>query len=77
IAGLTMTGSMELQPDNGPRSSLSIKSGFGRCGGFRREFARRFTEGIGKLTGNTPGDHRGEDQKTYRKYSEGYQIGGS
>ncbi|RWW74504.1 hypothetical protein BHE74_00017570 [Ensete ventricosum] len=69
-----MTGSVELQPDNGPRSSLSIGPGFERCGGFRREFARRFVEGIGKLAENTPGDHRGEDQKTCRK---GYWIGGS
>ncbi|RWW75519.1 hypothetical protein BHE74_00016457 [Ensete ventricosum] len=33
-------------------------------------FARRFTEGIEKLTGNTLGDHQGEDQKTYRKFLE-------
>ncbi|RRT46550.1 hypothetical protein B296_00030919 [Ensete ventricosum] len=72
-----MTGSMELQPDNGPRSSLSIRPEFGRCGGFRWEFARRFTEGIGKLAGNTPGDHRGEDQNTCCKYGRGYRIGGS
>ncbi|RWV97148.1 hypothetical protein GW17_00040082 [Ensete ventricosum] len=26
--------------------------------GPRREFDRRFTEGIGKLAGSTPGDHR-------------------
>ncbi|RRT54889.1 hypothetical protein B296_00034738, partial [Ensete ventricosum] len=26
--------------------------------GFRRESARRFAEGIGKLAENTPGDHR-------------------
>ncbi|RRT35195.1 hypothetical protein B296_00047477, partial [Ensete ventricosum] len=32
----------------------------------------RFTEGIRKLTGNTPGDHR----KTHRKNTRGYQIGG-
>ncbi|RWW39892.1 hypothetical protein BHE74_00054734 [Ensete ventricosum] len=74
ITGLTMTESMELQLDNGPRSSLSIGPRFGRCGGFRREFARRFTEGIEKLAGNTPGDHQGEDQKTCRKYVGGYRI---
>ncbi|RWW58255.1 hypothetical protein BHE74_00034911 [Ensete ventricosum] len=39
---------------NRPRSSLSIGPGFGQCGGFRREFTRRFFEGIGKLAGNTP-----------------------
>ncbi|RRT36317.1 hypothetical protein B296_00046797 [Ensete ventricosum] len=48
-----------------------------RCDGFCREFARRFAEGISKLVGNTPGDHRGEDQKTCCKYARGYRIGGS
>ncbi|RWW57930.1 hypothetical protein BHE74_00035251 [Ensete ventricosum] len=61
-----------LRQDNGPRSSLSIEPGFGRCSGFHREFARRFTEGIKKLAGNMPGDHRGEDQKTCHKYAGGY-----
>ncbi|RWW73910.1 hypothetical protein BHE74_00018173 [Ensete ventricosum] len=51
---LTMTGAMELQPDNGPRSSLSIKPGFRRCSGISSKFVRRF----GKLAGNTPGDRR-------------------
>ncbi|RWW04191.1 hypothetical protein GW17_00032599 [Ensete ventricosum] len=45
---------MELQPDNGPRSSLSIKPGFRRCSGISSKFVRRF----GKLAGNTPGDRR-------------------
>ncbi|RRT31819.1 hypothetical protein B296_00058049, partial [Ensete ventricosum] len=48
-----------------------------RCGEFRQEFARRFVEGIGKLTGNMLRDHRGEDQKTCCKYVGGYRIGGS
>ncbi|RWW57973.1 hypothetical protein BHE74_00035197 [Ensete ventricosum] len=60
---------------NGLRSSLSIRLGFGRCGGFRREFTRIFVEGIEKLAGNTPGDHLGEDQKTCHKYAGGYRIG--
>ncbi|RWW02366.1 hypothetical protein GW17_00034548 [Ensete ventricosum] len=47
-----MTGAMELQPDDGPRSSLSIGLGFRRCSGISPKFARRFTEGIRKLTGN-------------------------
>ncbi|RRT31755.1 hypothetical protein B296_00054375 [Ensete ventricosum] len=42
--------------------------------GFRREFAKRFTEGIEKLIGNTLGDHQ---EKTRGKYTEGYRIGGS
>ncbi|RWW05021.1 hypothetical protein GW17_00031723 [Ensete ventricosum] len=29
-----------------------------RCSGILLKFARRFAEGIGKLTGTTPGDHR-------------------
>ncbi|RZS21191.1 hypothetical protein BHM03_00053802 [Ensete ventricosum] len=53
-----MIGAIELQPDDGPRSSLSIKPRFGRCSGISSKFARRFAEGIEKLTGNTPGDHR-------------------
>ncbi|RRT62775.1 hypothetical protein B296_00005386 [Ensete ventricosum] len=50
---------------------------FGLCGAFRREFVRRFTEGIRKLARNTLGDHQGEDQKTCRKYTGGYRIGES
>ncbi|RWV92213.1 hypothetical protein GW17_00045430 [Ensete ventricosum] len=47
---------MELQPDDGPRSSLSIEPRFRRCSGISLEFVRRFAEGIGKLTGNMLGD---------------------
>ncbi|RWV84803.1 hypothetical protein GW17_00053456, partial [Ensete ventricosum] len=68
------TGAMKLQPDDGPKSSLGIESGSDDAVGFRREFARRFAEGIEKLTGNTSEDHR---EKTYRKYARGYRIGGS
>ncbi|RWV93340.1 hypothetical protein GW17_00044213 [Ensete ventricosum] len=35
--------------------------------GSRRKFARRFTEGIGKLAGNVKGDRWKEDQRTCRK----------
>ncbi|RWV96077.1 hypothetical protein GW17_00041241 [Ensete ventricosum] len=56
IGRLTMTGAMELQPDDGPRSSLSIGSGFRRYSGISPKFARKFIEGIRKLAGNTPGD---------------------
>ncbi|RZS26315.1 hypothetical protein BHM03_00059639 [Ensete ventricosum] len=62
---------MELQPDNRPRSSLGIRSGSNDAMGPRREFARRFTEGIGKLAGNTLKN----DQKTHRKNVRGYRIG--
>ncbi|RWW51796.1 hypothetical protein BHE74_00041816 [Ensete ventricosum] len=47
---------MKLQPDDGPRSSLSIGPGFGRCSGISPDFIRRFTERIGKLAGNMSGD---------------------
>ncbi|RWV91074.1 hypothetical protein GW17_00046670 [Ensete ventricosum] len=49
---------MELQPDDGPRSSLSIGPGSDDAMGPRREFARRFAEGIGKLARSTLGNHR-------------------
>ncbi|RWV91472.1 hypothetical protein BHE74_00035845 [Ensete ventricosum] len=51
-----MTGAIELQPDDGPRSSLGIGPGSNDVVRPRREFSRRFTEGIGKLAGNTSGD---------------------
>ncbi|RWV88056.1 hypothetical protein GW17_00049886 [Ensete ventricosum] len=52
-----MTEAVELQPNDGPRSSLSIGPGSDDTVGSRWEFARRFAEGIGKLAGNTSGDH--------------------
>ncbi|RWW03003.1 hypothetical protein BHE74_00053490 [Ensete ventricosum] len=64
---------MKLQPDDGPKSSLSIGSGFGRCSGISSIFAKIFAKGIKKLAGNIPGDRR----KTYRKNARGYRIGGS
>ncbi|RWW55666.1 hypothetical protein BHE74_00037679 [Ensete ventricosum] len=39
--------------------------------GSRRKFARRFVEGIGKLTGNAKGDCREEDQRTCHKITAG------
>ncbi|RWV92694.1 hypothetical protein GW17_00044910 [Ensete ventricosum] len=53
-----MTGAMESQPDDGPRSNLSIKPGFGQCSGISPKFAKRFTEGIGKLARNMSEDYR-------------------
>ncbi|RRT38583.1 hypothetical protein B296_00040572 [Ensete ventricosum] len=44
--------------DDGQRSSFSIGPGFRRCSGISSKFTRRFAEGIGKLTRNTPGDNR-------------------
>ncbi|RRT32617.1 hypothetical protein B296_00046858 [Ensete ventricosum] len=39
--------------------------------GSRRKFARRFAEGIGKLTGNVKGDCREEDRRTCHKIARG------
>ncbi|RWW44719.1 hypothetical protein BHE74_00049498 [Ensete ventricosum] len=47
-----------LQLNDGPRSSLGIGPGLDDVVGPHRESARRFAEGIGKLAGSTPGDHR-------------------
>ncbi|RWW39838.1 hypothetical protein BHE74_00054792 [Ensete ventricosum] len=49
---------MELQPDNGPRSSLGIGPSSDDAVGSRQEFARRFVERIKKRVGNMKGDHR-------------------
>ncbi|RRT39275.1 hypothetical protein B296_00018164 [Ensete ventricosum] len=43
-----------LQLDDGPRLSLGIGLGLDDVMGPRRESARRFAEGIGKLAGSTP-----------------------
>ncbi|RWV78824.1 hypothetical protein GW17_00060140, partial [Ensete ventricosum] len=53
-----MIGSMKLQPDDGPRYSLGIGPSLDDVVGSRRKFARRFTEGAGKLVGNAKGDRR-------------------
>ncbi|RWV82218.1 hypothetical protein GW17_00056299 [Ensete ventricosum] len=57
LAGRLSGVAEKLAGNNGPRSSLSIGPGFGRCGGFRWEFAKKFTERIEKLAGNMLGDH--------------------
>ncbi|RWW00145.1 hypothetical protein GW17_00036908, partial [Ensete ventricosum] len=69
-----MTGSLELQLDNGPRSSLGIGLGSNDAVGFHREFGRRFAEGIGKLIGNMKGDNQEEDRRTCRKNVGGCRI---
>ncbi|RRT40839.1 hypothetical protein B296_00025274 [Ensete ventricosum] len=44
--------------------------------GARREFARRFAEGIRKLARNTPGDRRRKVVRLAARYSEGCQNAG-
>ncbi|RWV84891.1 hypothetical protein GW17_00053363 [Ensete ventricosum] len=55
---VSMIGAIELQPNDGPRSSLGIRPGSDIAMGPQWEFARRFAKGIEKLTGNTLGDRR-------------------
>ncbi|RWW40702.1 hypothetical protein BHE74_00053862 [Ensete ventricosum] len=44
--------------------------------GPHREFARRFAEGIGKLTGNTPGDCRNKIVRLIAKMLEAVGLTG-
>ncbi|RWW00801.1 hypothetical protein GW17_00036205 [Ensete ventricosum] len=60
--------------DNGPRSSLGIGPSLDDEVGSRREFAKRFAEGIGKLVGNMKGDRQEEDWRTCCKNARGYWI---
>ncbi|RWV83983.1 hypothetical protein GW17_00054346 [Ensete ventricosum] len=45
--------------------------------GPRREFARRFTERIGKLAGNTPGDHQKKIGRLTVRMSEATRLPGN
>ncbi|RWW38235.1 hypothetical protein BHE74_00056543 [Ensete ventricosum] len=71
-----MTGAMKLQSDDGPRSSLSIGPGFGRCSGISSKFARRFAEGIGKLAGNTLGDRWKKTGRLAARMPEATRLAG-
>ncbi|RWV77004.1 hypothetical protein GW17_00062229 [Ensete ventricosum] len=61
---------MELQPNDGPRSSLGIRPGLDDAVGPHQEFARRFTEWIGKLSGNTPRDRSKKIRRLTVRMSE-------
>ncbi|RRT57197.1 hypothetical protein B296_00038934 [Ensete ventricosum] len=65
-----MTGVMELQLDDGPRSSLGIGSGSDDAMGPRWEFVRRFAEGIGKLAGNISVDCQKKIRRLVARMSE-------
>ncbi|RZR90825.1 hypothetical protein BHM03_00018818 [Ensete ventricosum] len=69
-----MTGAKELQPYDGPRSSLSIGLGFGRCSGISPEFTRRFAEGIGKLAGSMSEDRREKTRKLIASMPEATRL---
>ncbi|RZR77820.1 hypothetical protein BHM03_00003019 [Ensete ventricosum] len=77
IAGLIMTGAIELQPNDGPRSSLDIGPGFDDVVRPRWEFARRFVEGIRKLTRNTLGHHRKKTIGPATRMPEAAELSGS
>ncbi|RWV93297.1 hypothetical protein GW17_00044260 [Ensete ventricosum] len=68
---------MKLQPNYGPRSSLSIKPSSDDTVEPRREFAKRFVEGIGKLAGNTPGDRQKKTIGLVAIMSEVTRLGGN
>ncbi|RZS04513.1 hypothetical protein BHM03_00034857, partial [Ensete ventricosum] len=61
---------------DGPKSSLSIKLGFGRYSGISSKFARRFAEGIGKLTGKTLGDRRKKTRRLTAKMPKATGLAG-
>ncbi|RWV85535.1 hypothetical protein GW17_00052664, partial [Ensete ventricosum] len=66
---------MELQPDD-PKIKLGHRAGFGRCSGISPKFARRFAEGIGKLAGNTLGDHYKKTERLIVRMSEAARLAG-
>ncbi|RWV92226.1 hypothetical protein GW17_00045416 [Ensete ventricosum] len=62
-----MVGSIKLQPDDGPSYSLGIGPSSDDAMGSHQKFTRRFTEEIGKFTGNAKGDRQEEDRRTCHK----------
>ncbi|RWW02417.1 hypothetical protein GW17_00034494 [Ensete ventricosum] len=76
VGGLTTTGAIELQPDDGPRSSLGIRPGSDDAAGPRREFTRRFAKGIGKLAWNTPGERRKKTRRLAARMPEAVGLAG-
>ncbi|RWW63388.1 hypothetical protein BHE74_00029437 [Ensete ventricosum] len=68
---------MELQPYDGPKSSLGIGPGSDDVVEHRRECARRFAEGIGKLTRNALGDRRKKTIGLAARTPEAAGLGGS
>ncbi|RWW60294.1 hypothetical protein BHE74_00032730 [Ensete ventricosum] len=67
---------MKLQPDDGQISSLGIGPGSDDAVGPRREFAKRFAEGIGKVTGNTPGDRQKKTGRPTARISKAARLAG-
>ncbi|RZR96798.1 hypothetical protein BHM03_00025863 [Ensete ventricosum] len=67
----TKRGGGGISANDGPRYSLGIGPSSDDAVGSRRKFARRFVEGIRKLTGNAKGDRREEDWRTCHKITRG------
>ncbi|RRT37365.1 hypothetical protein B296_00041371 [Ensete ventricosum] len=68
---------MELQPDVKPRSNLGIGPGSNDAVEPCQEFAKGFTERIGKLAGNTLGDRRKKTIGLVARMLEATELGGS
>ncbi|RZR98462.1 hypothetical protein BHM03_00027823 [Ensete ventricosum] len=68
---------MELQLDDGSRSSLGIGPGSDDAVEPHQEFTRRFAEGIGKLAGNTLGDRQKKTIGPVARMSEAARLGGT
>ncbi|RRT34454.1 hypothetical protein B296_00035510 [Ensete ventricosum] len=62
--------------NDGPRSSLSIGPGFGRCSGISSKFARRFAKGIRKLAGNMLENHRKKTKRLTARMPELARLAG-
>ncbi|RWW08824.1 hypothetical protein GW17_00027714 [Ensete ventricosum] len=58
-----------------PKSSLCIGLSFRRYNRILSEFAKRFTEGIRKLAGNTPGDHRKKAGRLVTRMPDWRELG--
>ncbi|RWW02117.1 hypothetical protein GW17_00034809 [Ensete ventricosum] len=71
-----MIEAMKLQLDDGSRSSLGIEPGSDDVVGPRREFARRFIEGIEKLARNMLRDHRKKTIGITARISEAAGLAG-
>ncbi|RWV93556.1 hypothetical protein GW17_00043981 [Ensete ventricosum] len=65
-----------VQTNDEPRSSLGIGPGSDDTVGHRREFARRFAKGIGKLARNTLGDRRKKTGRLTARMSEAARLVG-
>ncbi|RWW29938.1 hypothetical protein GW17_00005514 [Ensete ventricosum] len=72
-----MIEAIKSQPDDGPRSSLSIRLRFRRCSGILSKFAMRFAEGIRKLVGNMPIDRRKKTERLIARMLEAVELGGN